>query len=628
MRVHASEHDARVCRPGDEPLRFGIDSPGRGRSLPAEPSTASPPACELAGHAARATPVTIDCGREWCAGWYHPPRLPARDLAVVVCPPIGHEAVSGYAILVQLANHLAGQGFPVLRFDYHGTGESAGAHTDGGRVAAWLASVEAAAANAGRLSGASQVALLGVRLGAVLALEVAARSALVENLVLWAPCPSGRSFVRELRMGGFVAAEGSVRAQGYWYSAETLRDLAALDPGGQPLGPGRRVLLVGRDDVQVEQPLAVALRRCGAEVDFRVLPGYSAMLQNGRFAGRVDQRLLDPLSAWLMASPAAAALQAESLPVPAMRSRWVGNVRDSLVRFGKESRLCGVLSEPAGEPRPRSGTVIVFLNAGHAYRVGPHGTYVQLARMLAESGYSVLRMDLAGVGDSEPEDPARAPELYALASVDDVRCAIDRLVALGHHDILLAGLCSGAYLAFQASLRDPRVHGVILMNPRLLDWTPATPGEDWDSSQELYPKPARAYGRALLHWSAWRRLLTGDISLGWIVQRFASLTAARLRRRLRTSDPPEESLLGKMRRLCDRGVSVLLLVADDAESRQYLEFHFGRCGRQLRGHPSFRMASIRDADHTFTRHDNVEAVSQAILDALARRSAARSRADD
>jgi len=585
------------------------------RRVAAEPADL-PDAIQPANRAPRATPVTIDCGEDWCAGWYHPPMAAARDLVVVLCPPIGHEAVSGYAILVQLATHLAQQGFPVLRFDYHGTGDSAGTDADPGRVAAWLASVEAAVAQARRLSLASHVALLGIRLGAVLALEVAARSTVGESLVLWAPCPSGRSFVRELRMGGFEGPDGSVRAQGYWYSADTLRDLTALDPGERPLGAVRRVLLVARDDLQLERPLAAALGKSGAEVDFRVLPGYSAMLQHGRLPGRVDQRLLDPISRWLMESPHAAVLQGGPLPSPALESRCVGNVRDTPVRFGKDSRIFGVLSEPAGGHQAGNGKAVVLLNAGHAYRIGPHRMYVKLARALAYSGYRVLRMDLAGVGDSDPEEPARgAPELYALKSVEDVRCAIDWLAVRGHREFVLAGLCSGAYLAFQASLQDSRVSGVVLMNPRLLQWTPATPGESWETSRELYPKPVRAYGRALLRLSVWRRLLAGDVSLRWLVQRFASLVAAHLGR-LRMDALPEGSPLWKMRRLCHRGASVLLLVADEDESRPYVEFHFGRSGKLLRSQPRFRVADIHDADHTFTRPGNVDAVLQRILNYL------------
>src|SRR3954467_14174163 len=85
-------------------------------------------------------PVTFDAAGEWCHGWYHAPAGRSRDLVVVLCPPIGYEGICGYPVLVQIARTLAAGGLPVLRFDYHGTGDSAGDDTQPSRVQAWLAS--------------------------------------------------------------------------------------------------------------------------------------------------------------------------------------------------------------------------------------------------------------------------------------------------------------------------------------------------------------------------------------------------------------------------------------------------------------------------------------------------------
>ena len=47
--------------------------------------------------------------------------------------------------------------------------------------------------------------------------------------------------------------------------------------------------------------------------------------------------------------------------------------------------------------------MFVFLSAGLLHRVGPHGLHVRLARELAQMGFSSLRVDLAGTGDSPPQ---------------------------------------------------------------------------------------------------------------------------------------------------------------------------------------------------------------------------------
>ena len=67
--------------------------------------------------------------------------------------------------------------------------------------------------------------------------------------------------------------------------------------------------------------------------------------------------------------------------------------------FGERSNLLGVLTAPAA-PHPGSPAVIL-LNAGLLHRVGPNRLHVDVARRLAEAGFTSLRFDMSGVGDSE-----------------------------------------------------------------------------------------------------------------------------------------------------------------------------------------------------------------------------------
>ena len=82
-------------------------------------------------------------------------------------------------------------GFPVLRFDPDGTGDSAGSDEDPGRVRAWIDSLKTAVLEVQGLSGATEVSLLGLRLGAALAVLAATELGGVASLVLWAPVTSG-----------------------------------------------------------------------------------------------------------------------------------------------------------------------------------------------------------------------------------------------------------------------------------------------------------------------------------------------------------------------------------------------------------------------------------------------------
>ena len=72
----------------------------------------------------------------WCFGWHHPARSAARDMGLVLCRPFGYEAICTYRSYTVLAEMLANDGFDVIRFDYQGTGDSAGSDTDPDRVPA------------------------------------------------------------------------------------------------------------------------------------------------------------------------------------------------------------------------------------------------------------------------------------------------------------------------------------------------------------------------------------------------------------------------------------------------------------------------------------------------------------
>ena len=59
------------------------------------------------------------------------------------CQPLGHEYIRAHRTFNQLAAGLARAGFPVLRFDYSGTGDSSGAD-EMGSVKRWMADVREA----------------------------------------------------------------------------------------------------------------------------------------------------------------------------------------------------------------------------------------------------------------------------------------------------------------------------------------------------------------------------------------------------------------------------------------------------------------------------------------------------
>jgi amino acid adenylation domain-containing protein/non-ribosomal peptide synthase protein (TIGR01720 family) len=129
-------------------------------------------------------------------GCHHRPTGPASGRAVLLCAPIAHEYARCHRALRQLAALLARRGHQVLRFDYFGQGDAEG-EADALRLAQCQHDVSSAIGELRQRSGAAVVTLIGLRLGATLALQAAQGRADVDRLVLWHPVVDGPALLRE-----------------------------------------------------------------------------------------------------------------------------------------------------------------------------------------------------------------------------------------------------------------------------------------------------------------------------------------------------------------------------------------------------------------------------------------------
>lgn len=139
--------------------------------------------------------------------------------------------------------------------------------------------------------------------------------------------------------------------------------------------------------------------------------------------------------------------------------------RESPVLFGRPASLIGVLTEAAPSAQVSNAPAIILLNAGIVHRVGPNRLYVQLARALAAAGFTSLRFDQAGIGDSPNRADAPSPLASSLA---DIRDAVDWLTANKQvRSVILLGLCAGADHAVIYAHSDRRVVGMVLLDPSI-----------------------------------------------------------------------------------------------------------------------------------------------------------------
>jgi alpha-beta hydrolase superfamily lysophospholipase len=131
-----------------------------------------------------------ETGREALA-WLHDAGQPARR-GLVVCSSFGREDLCIHRSLKHIAQAAAAQGMPALRFDYPCSGDSAGAEFGAGIVDRWITSIGQAIDTLKQETGVTEVCLLGVRLGTLLAACAAVGRDDVAGMVAIAPLIAGR----------------------------------------------------------------------------------------------------------------------------------------------------------------------------------------------------------------------------------------------------------------------------------------------------------------------------------------------------------------------------------------------------------------------------------------------------
>tara|TARA_R110001599_G_C12118197_1_gene648638 strand:- start:6 stop:755 length:750 start_codon:yes stop_codon:yes gene_type:complete len=125
--------------------------------------------------------------------------LPKRNNlheAVLLYYPFGQEYMRAHKAFRQLANLLSRKGYTVMRFDYPGTGDSYGEGKDIS-YKEWLEQAQSALDFLKNETKYEHIHLIGLRLGALVAAELAEKNACIKKLVLWDPYISGDSFLQD-----------------------------------------------------------------------------------------------------------------------------------------------------------------------------------------------------------------------------------------------------------------------------------------------------------------------------------------------------------------------------------------------------------------------------------------------
>lgn len=541
-------------------------------------------------------------------GWLYRPDTPAANgVGIVIVPPFGREYICSHRTLRHLAEQAACAGFTAARFDLDGAGDSAGDDTDPGRVEAWLASIHDAC-DLARGAGARQLLLVGVRLGATLATLAAAKRADVAALIAFNAVISGKAYLRELRAfqvsmnlqpSAESQAEPGQETSGFLLTEATCATLQSTDLARTDACPAPIVLVLERDDLPERKTWPEHLRSLGATVETQRTAGYATMLDDPHRA-RVAQ---DFIAACIGCGHGLAATRGAMPPTmpPTLRPRVRTRVGDTTIVEAVVTPGTGIFGILAGPAEGNAQRAVLMLNAGAIRHIGSNRTDVMLARQLAAQGLQVLRADLTGIGDS----PARAGDMenvvYGPHALQDVGMMVAWLRARGVTDLVVGGMCSGAYHALRAAIAGHAIDGVYLVNCGVFG-----PTVEFDPDSSSLFGDINHYNEAMKSTRAWWRLLTGKVAFGAIVQVAAWYLANGCKRVGKGAAhllhiPLRNDLGSDLLALARRDVRVHFLFSANDPGRTVLAAEAGSVVLRLRRAGKLTMRIVEGADHTFTQ---------------------------
>jgi pimeloyl-ACP methyl ester carboxylesterase len=210
-------------------------------------------------------------------GIYHAPQSgPPRDCGVVLCSPMGREYINSHRALRQLAVRLSAAGFPVLRFDFYGCGDSSG-ECEQGQIDQWLADLSTAVEEMRKRCGFVKICLVGLRLGGTLAAMVGARRGDIDSLVLWDAVSNGQAYLEELlafaKLQHCPTDANQADIWGFPLTYLMRTDLEHIDLLAIPMKPANNILLLESRQEADEGPLREHFERMGSRIDDQHCPG-------------------------------------------------------------------------------------------------------------------------------------------------------------------------------------------------------------------------------------------------------------------------------------------------------------------------------------------------------------------
>ena len=227
---------------------------------------------------------------------------------------------------------------------------------------------------------------------------------------------------------------------------------------------------------------------------------------------------------------------------------------------------------------------VVIVVGGPQYRVGSHRQFVQLARHLANDGFTCMRFDYTGMGDSQGQKAA-------FDNIDgDIKSAIDALLNEQPQleQVVLWGLCDAASAALIYGHQDKRIAGMVILNP-------------WLRSDQAMGKTMfkHYYLQRLLSKDFWRKLVTGKVNVKASVKDVKGFATDTLGANELTG---QSSYQLRMQHGLNqfKGRLLLILSGNDLTAKEFEQQAFGdKAWRQIQSTQCLT-ERLPESDHTFS----------------------------
>lgn len=233
-------------------------------------------------------------------GVYHPPAgagLTGRG--VVLCNPLGQEALRAHRAYRVLADAMARERWHVFRFDYSGTGDSWGCIEES-TIEAWKSDIGYAIDELKAIVGIRSIYLLGLRLGATLAATVAAQRSDVKGVVLWEPICDGDEYIKAL-VGDIPKSvyTDSEEVDGFVLSRRLSEEIAHLQLLPCVARLPRHILVVQSSETRNQTSLRSILDDSTCRYEYLEIPDPAAWTEENNFgAGPIPARVVNSIANW------------------------------------------------------------------------------------------------------------------------------------------------------------------------------------------------------------------------------------------------------------------------------------------------------------------------------------------